>query len=99
MGELPPSDDEESDAEDEGSIEEPRAKKVQMRTDRKSVIIEDDHADNTNKLQRKGTGYVHITELPPSDDEADDEEEESTVASRKGVQIKDHHGDNTNNLK
>jgi len=33
------------------------------------VQIQDSHADNENKIIRKGTGFVHIGELPPSDDE------------------------------
>jgi len=74
-GELPQSDDEED------SDEEPKAapqKKVQVKEravdldKKKNVPVKED-----GKMVRKGTGYVHVSELPPSDDEDEEDEEEN----------------------
>jgi len=57
------------------------------------VHIQDSHKDNENKISRKGTGFVHVGELPPSDDEDEEEEERP-----HHVQIKDSHGDCENKI-
>jgi len=86
LGELPPSDSEESEDE-----ERPKPARVQIQ-DEKDAKAHD--AEVCNKLGRKGTGFVSVGELPPSDDEEDSEEEEE--APRKGhVQISEDTGANT----
>jgi len=55
--------------------------------------IQDSHGDNESKLTRKGTGFVHLGELPHSDDEDDEEEEPAKPASGKAhVKIQDTGG-------
>merc|ERR1719162_1138241 len=100
MGELPPSDSEEEEEEEVKVVshavhDDPNA----------HAHIEDVHGDNENKIVRKGTGFVHMGELPPSDSE--EEEEEVKV---KGVShavhddpnahahIEDLHGDNESKI-
>mmetsp|Transcript_141768 Transcript_141768/g.250498 ORF Transcript_141768/g.250498 Transcript_141768/m.250498 type:complete len:880 (-) Transcript_141768:158-2797(-) len=60
--------------------------------------IQDSHGDNAGHITRKGTGFVHVGELPPSDDEDEDEEEEAPKGGDHHVKIKDSHGDNAGHI-
>lgn len=60
------------------------------------VKIQDSHGDNAGHITRKGTGFVHVGELPPSDDE--DEEDEEEPVKKDHVKIKDSHGDNAGHI-
>jgi len=62
------------------------------------VKIEDAHGDNESRIRRKGTGFVQLGELPPSDDEDDEEEEEEQEHRPEHVTINDTHGDNENRI-
>jgi len=55
------------------------------------VKIQDSQGHTENKIARKGTGFVHVGELPPSDDE--DEEEEA-----HHVKIQDSQGHTENKI-
>jgi len=85
MGELPVSSDEED--------EEENAVAIGNRASTGHAQIQDEHGDNENKICRKGTGFVHVGELPPSDDEDEDDDE-----NHHHVQITDSHGDNENKI-
>jgi serine/threonine protein kinase len=60
------------------------------------ACINDKHGDNENKIARKGTGFVHIGELPPSDDEDEDEDEGPPKAAH--VEIKEEAGHTENKI-
>jgi len=57
--------------------------------------VDDSHGDGQKKLGRKGTGFVHMGELPPSDSE---EEEEESHPVKEHVKIQDSHADNSNKI-
>eukprot|EP00971_Amphidinium_carterae_P178737 3545514-Amphidinium_carterae.1 len=46
-----------------------------------AMVSQDSHGDNENKISRKGTGFVNMSDLPPSDDDEEDEGEQATVTS------------------
>merc|ERR1719277_50091 len=55
--------------------------------------INDSHGDNQGHIKRKGTGFVNMDELPPSDDEDEDDEDDDRPkpAANGHVQIQDAH--------
>eukprot|EP00929_Paragymnodinium_shiwhaense_P019205 TRINITY_DN1317_c0_g1_i1.p1 TRINITY_DN1317_c0_g1~~TRINITY_DN1317_c0_g1_i1.p1 ORF type:complete len:1262 (-),score=481.25 TRINITY_DN1317_c0_g1_i1:205-3990(-) len=78
VGELPPSDDEDEE-EDEAPKKPSGSSKVKI-DDKKG---DGGGADAGSKLARKGTGFVHMGELPPSDDEDEEEDETAPAAAKK----------------
>eukprot|EP00444_Apocalathium_aciculiferum_P049544 CAMPEP_0183514374 /NCGR_PEP_ID=MMETSP0371-20130417/12835_1 /TAXON_ID=268820 /ORGANISM="Peridinium aciculiferum, Strain PAER-2" /LENGTH=682 /DNA_ID=CAMNT_0025711763 /DNA_START=32 /DNA_END=2078 /DNA_ORIENTATION=- len=91
MGELPPSDSEEEEEEEEED-ETPKAPKV-LAGGARQVVVEDTGSRGSAKtkeggnMARKGTGFVHMGELPGSDDEDEDEEEEEAPEKAKHVHL------------
>jgi len=77
VGELPPSDDEDEDDEED---EKPQAKHVHMQEEQKKDAGGEAKGGG---MVRKGTGFVHVGELPPSDDEDDEDEEDEKPAAKK----------------
>eukprot|EP00747_Dinoflagellata_sp_TGD_P128294 gnl/TRDRNA2_/TRDRNA2_174511_c0_seq5.p1 gnl/TRDRNA2_/TRDRNA2_174511_c0~~gnl/TRDRNA2_/TRDRNA2_174511_c0_seq5.p1 ORF type:complete len:1027 (+),score=298.89 gnl/TRDRNA2_/TRDRNA2_174511_c0_seq5:144-3224(+) len=69
-GDLPESDEESEE-------EQKPVKKVQVSDDSKAKVDSKDGEEKTPTVVRKGTGFVHIGELPDTDDEDDDEEEDT----------------------
>jgi len=86
MGELPPSDDEDEDEDDEEEEEE-QPQRGSKQQGGKHVRVEAKEEPKEDKkgaapMSRNGTGFVHVGELPPSDDEDEDEEEEAKPAAK-----------------
>jgi serine/threonine protein kinase len=93
------------DLPDSDSDDDPKQKKVQVSCQKNvpskeasqpkdghaHAKIQDAHGDNESKLVRKGTGFVHMGELPLSDSE--DEEK-----GKSNVKIQDSHGDSESTL-
>jgi len=90
MNELPDSDEEDED-EDEDEDEEEEDHK---QNDRGSMHVKIQHNNENaeNTIVRKGTGFIHMSELPASDDDDDededkDEQEVSGEEDQKRVRI------------
>jgi len=82
VGELPPSDDEDEEEEEEDE----KPKHVSMSSEAQHKDLKAQQAPAKGPI-RKGTGFVHLGELPASDDE-DDEDEDENEGPAKKVNIK-----------
>jgi len=58
------------------------------------ACINDRHGDNENKIVRKGTGFVHIGELPMTDDEDEDEDEGAQKPQHVAIKETEGHKEN-----
>merc|ERR1711959_312379 len=87
LGEIPPpSDEEDDDGEEDAGPKGGKTAKIndtQKKTGfdqhnhdpNQHAKIQDTHGDNESKIVRKGTGFVHAGELPPTESEDEEEEE------------------------
>mmetsp|Transcript_67373 Transcript_67373/g.161567 ORF Transcript_67373/g.161567 Transcript_67373/m.161567 type:complete len:943 (+) Transcript_67373:35-2863(+) len=91
ISDLPASDSEEEEQPKPPSKQTPKSKPAPKQASRKLVTpqqpelergtsqvqIQDKAGDNESTIRRKGTGFVQLSDLPPSDEEDEDEEAEN----------------------
>lgn len=87
VGDLPASDDEEDEEEAPAAAPAPKAGGKKVVHVEEAPVAAKPAEEKENKLQRKGTGFVYVGELPPSDEEGESDEDAGTGPVKKAVSI------------